>query len=74
MEWRELPWQDFTDEVPADGELILGLFDGVRVIECHSQLDGFYTRDDELITDALGNPLVPDGWVPIDRKKEVRSG
>lgn len=69
MDWRDLPWQDFTDQVPDDGELILGLFEGVRVIECHAQMDGFYTRDDELITDASGRAAIPDGWMRIERRR-----
>lgn len=36
-------------------------------IECHCELDGFYTRDDRLITDSLGNPAIPDAWLPIVR-------
>lgn len=69
MDWKDPAWKDFTDDVPADGELILGLFDTVA-IECHSELDGFYTRDDRLLTDRQGYPATPDKWLPTNNHND----
>ena len=48
-----MDWKDFNHDGPADGRMILARFPG-GPIECHCELDGFYTRDDRLITDSLG--------------------
>ena len=51
-------------EPPEAGRLILARF-GTKLVECHCECDGFYTRDDHLIIDELGDPAVPDSWLPI---------
>ena len=59
-----MDWKDFNHDGPADGRMILARFP-TGPVECHCELDGLYTRDDRLITDSLGNPAIPDGWLPI---------
>ena len=59
-----IDWKDFNHDGPADGRMILARFT-TGPIECRCELDGFYTRDDRLITDSLGGPAMPDAWLPI---------
>ena len=59
-----MDWIDFNHAVPNGGCMILALFP-TGPIECRCELDGFYTRDDRLITDGLGYPAMPNGWLPI---------
>lgn len=56
MQWNE--------RNPDNGAMILARF-GPTTIECHAELDGFYTRNDQRLVDELDCPIEPDAWLPI---------
>ena len=62
-----MDWKDFNHDGHADGRMVLARFP-TGPIECHCELDGFYTRDDRLITDSLGHPAIP-GCLAADRAR-----